>query len=330
HSLAQVWQMFTDRTGDPEAVQWAGQPYLWWEYGNYTGAYFWIVLIGLSFFIRRGDIPIVIVCCILLLLVLGDFAQWSPYNIMRALVIPILRHLRVPSRWSMPLLFTTAILGSIWLQRALKYTRRRPTTGRRAIVVSMCLFLAYGFYDLQIHNTRYFKLMFQAQAPHTTLKGDPIRTIDPQKVFGTVYSSFPAVRHNLSVHTAPEMLALRPVGWIAQDAPHNDEFRLSDDGIIRLLNWSPNEVRLHVRIQTPARLIYNQRYQTGWHADGYIVEDYSELISIKLPAGEHTIRLRYTDGLYITLLLLCGGLHVLCLFVWLYATKRVRKSNNTL
>ncbi|MCB1310278.1 MAG: hypothetical protein KDK30_18975, partial [Leptospiraceae bacterium] len=111
HSLAQVWQMFTDRTGDPEAVQWAGQPYLWWEYGNYTGAYFWIVLIGLSFFIRRGDIPIVIVCCILLLLVLGDFAQWSPYNIMRALEIPILRHLRVPSRWSMPLLFTTAILG---------------------------------------------------------------------------------------------------------------------------------------------------------------------------------------------------------------------------
>jgi hypothetical protein len=64
-------------------------------------------------------------------------------------------------------------------------------------------------------------------------------------------------------------------------------------GTVERLEWSPNHIRLQVKLLRAARLHVNQNWHAGWRASvGAVVSD-NGVLAVDLPAGEHDVELRF-------------------------------------
>lgn len=83
-------------------------------------------------------------------------------------------------------------------------------------------------------------------------------------------------------------------------------------GKVQRLSWSPNAIRLKVIAQQPVRIAINQNYHPGWRAEGGEVESWDGLLSVRVPAGESQVVVRFRPrsgigGLGLTLLSVLTG-----------------------
>jgi hypothetical protein len=84
------------------------------------------------------------------------------------------------------------------------------------------------------------------------------------------------------------------------------------NGQVQRLAWSPNEISLRVSAERPVRVAINQNYHPGWRAEGGQVESWDGLLSVRVPAGESRVVVRFSPrsgigGLCVTLLSLIAG-----------------------
>jgi hypothetical protein len=84
------------------------------------------------------------------------------------------------------------------------------------------------------------------------------------------------------------------------------------NGKVQRLSWSPNAIALRVRAGRPVRVAINQNYHPGWRAEGGQVESWDGLLTVRVPAGESRVVLRFVPrsgigGLCVTLLSLLAG-----------------------
>ncbi len=71
--------------------------------------------------------------------------------------------------------------------------------------------------------------------------------------------------------------------------------------------WSPNSISLHVVAKADATILVNQNWHPGWSADVGEARAENGLLAVRVPAGEHDVRLRFRDR-YLTLGLVVSSL----------------------
>jgi hypothetical protein len=106
----------------------------------------------------------------------------------------------------------------------------------------------------------------------------------------------------------------------------HEEYVLPDErgdapGTVERLAWSPNEITLRVHAKRPLRVAINQNYHPGWRAEGGQVESWDSLLSVRVPAGDARVVVRFRPrsgigGFWISLLSLCAGA------VWAFGKER--------
>ena len=77
------------------------------------------------------------------------------------------------------------------------------------------------------------------------------------------------------------------------DLPNEEYLADEDAGTAKRVSWSPNLIVVHVSLTKPARLLVNQNWHPGWHADSGNVISNEGLLAVDLPAGERDVRIRY-------------------------------------
>jgi len=73
-------------------------------------------------------------------------------------------------------------------------------------------------------------------------------------------------------------------------------------GSVEWLARSPNELRLSVRTERPALLVVADNWFPAWHAtvdgeDAPVLRAYHSLRAVPVPAGEHTVEMRYSSSI---------------------------------
>jgi hypothetical protein len=116
---------------------------------------------------------------------------------------------------------------------------------------------------------------------------------------------------------APKGVDGRPLGMGARgrDASgyRGETFTESGVGRASIVSFSPNEVVVQVDgAQTGDRLVLNQNFDPGWHANGAATEPYRDAIATKLTAPSGTVTFRFwprglTPGLIVFVITLAGA-----------------------
>lgn len=292
-SFAEVWQMLTSREYD---YAFPGHEYVWAEYGTFIGVI--AVALGLVGLWRcaRGDRDrrlLVIGTVLFGLLMMGRGSAVHPWPLLHAL--PVYGSLRVPSRFAVLMTFYFGMAAGVGLQWALGWLRARRWPAdlfalRRAapalIVLAVALHIAWGNGEVIAR-----------------WEGPPLPSIDPSSRYVVTpfseyggYASFPArgvsTRGCYTGMTYPAAVGLR-VGDVAQ-AWFVGEGR--EDASVRWRARTANTMALDVAVPEAApTLEINQTWALGWRSDvGEVVRARNGLLHVtNLPAGEHTVRLRY-------------------------------------
>ena len=64
-------------------------------------------------------------------------------------------------------------------------------------------------------------------------------------------------------------------------------------GSVKREHWSPNRIELAVDLTRATRLLVNQNYHVGWHADVAPALSHDGLLAVDLPPGKHRVTLRF-------------------------------------
>jgi hypothetical protein len=239
---------------------------------------------------------------------LGHITEDAPFALLRKL--PVYDTMRYPERFLVELTIVLSLLFARALSTWLALARRRfgARSGRWAwslATVSIALGLA--------------SQMYNARAVSTDVKLEPTPSWHA--------SSFRQSRGNrwMMSHFAAEGMGslacgeAYPVpmsrhlrGDLAQEEYIIPESDGHTAGKVERLAWSPNAITLRVSAERPLRVAINQNYHPGWRAEGAEVESWDGLLSLRVPAGESRVEVRFRPrsgiaGLGLTLLSLLTG-----------------------
>lgn len=76
-------------------------------------------------------------------------------------------------------------------------------------------------------------------------------------------------------------------------------YALADEGTVQLLKWSRRDLQFRTNAKVGTTLEIQQIYMRGWKAwmdDKEVPLSKTEILQVKLPAGEHTVELRFDDA----------------------------------
>jgi len=248
-----------------------GQTYEWFEYGNYVGLPLVAALAASVIWIavsrqlprRRLGIALSVTTVAMLAISAGEFSSFAPASLFQHL--PILSSFRAPSRYTMVFALCAATTVA-WTAHAIGITRVRPWA--RIAIGVLCL-LATS--DLIIRNRAMLSGAF-VQDPvdkRFNLLGGPatlaVNTTSSPSEWGS--PMFRALMNGQSFYrcyevmqTAPKADTVHPLVW-------------SDDGRQIETAFSPNQVDFAVTAAPAAsRVRLNENFARGWHSDAGSVE----------------------------------------------------------
>jgi hypothetical protein len=255
---------------------------------------------------------------------MGHFADWAPSMILRKL--PLLSGMREPDRFMTIFHFFTvlaAVRGLTGVEDALSrgaervWSRFRGAKAKPIERVLLPLSLSALAAAIVIHYGRPELETIVAMVeikPHTLFTFESPRAVvqdfkqtrgnrrDAQ-VFpiagrGTLYClvgiaipESPNLRSDLPAEEFPEDPAVATVERVA---------------------WTPHSITMKVEAKADTLVIVNQNFNRHWKASVGTVVDKGGLLAVAVPAGSHTLVVRYRDWLSIWALLLSLGTFVLC------------------
>jgi uncharacterized membrane protein YfhO len=290
----------------------------WWALGSYLG----IVVVSLYFFsftLFKKNKALIISSLFLLLISLGNFAVFSPWNIMHEL--PVFSGFQVPTRALIVFCFSVALLAGHSLAHLEKADHRRSRlliTG--AVLIILC--------DLASVS---FPILANAQKPLTTpfwkdmraeqnLKPPELYQTAPGNSSGLLQSvasvhqpftqtSIPFSRRNVhggwsnqylpllqnqGVVDAYETIPFQRNTHANTDDSYKGEYYLSGGGVVSLKKWSPNRLVFHFKGKDKDRLIVNQNFAQGWHSSQGPPINHKGLLAVYLPSGDYEIEVYYS------------------------------------
>jgi hypothetical protein len=289
-------------------LRFPGQLYGWHEYGNYLGpiapllivaSFFWILTDRPAHRANAIGVALAATSFVLFVMMLGEFASYSPYMLLRRL--PLMSQFRLPSRYTLVVtLFGVAmvawVLGSMPIER--EFDRRLRRFAGVFLVAGTCA-VAYAN---RVHFAGSFPLRPLSATFHFLARpGAP--KIDAQT--DAFFGDSPMLRAMMERNDAvlrcnePLQLADRPIVFAEATA------RVSE------IQFSPNRISFVVSSREGDRVFMNQRYTSGWRSRvGTLeVDPASKLAFVRVPPGTVTrVELTFTPrGLLSGLVLLAIG-----------------------
>lgn len=318
-TVAEVFSTWTTREHD---WQFPSHPFVWDEYGDYLGVVpVALMLLGALVAVwrrdelsraRRIDLALLIG---IVWLALGNIPGFSLYGLMHEL--PIYRSLRVPSRY----LFAGNLAFAMVCTWALVAARDalRSVRARRAVMALFVLVECGGAAYCAREMTHYNHSHVQRGVDEPMVRARA--SADFHQDSSTDYAKIPT--HAMRGVGTSQCYV--PMEWEPSPSLWNgpaSQVRVipPEAGTAEQTRWTPNEVAVRVQVRGPARLVVNQNYEVGWRASTGTTEPFERLLSVNLPAGEHTVVFRHRPpGVVIGFALTVLGA-LLSLFAWMRLT----------
>jgi hypothetical protein len=306
----------------------------WWAFGSYLG----VVVIALylfSFRLFKKNKALIISSLFLLLLSMGNFSVFSPWQILHNL--PFFSGFKLPTRVLIVFCFTVALLAG----RSLAHLGA-ANSGRSKLLVGLVVFIILC--DLSSVS---FPTLGEAQRPITTAYWANLRT-EQNLVAPTLYqipagsssglwSSVPSFRQsfkqisipfsNRNIHgawsdqylpllqnrgvvDAYETITFERYALANSDKEYKGEYYFKGSGIITLRQWSPNRFEFHVTANKKDQLVINQNFAKGWNTSHGTLTSYGGLLAVDLPSGSYGLEIYYLPqpflvGVYLLIMTLC-------------------------
>lgn len=287
-----IQQMFLWREG-----HWSNhlpaQQYVWGEYIAYVGFLaLLLALVGLALSVRDRR-WLVVLAFFTMLLMLGHFARWAPWELLHRHAFPY-KSMRVPSRYRLILQMFIALGVGVAVDRlpslAQRWVpvRRELASGVRALVVGIAFFAAGDAAGLGMDIIEWMH------------QGPPERAVErsPRFFYGGdgLADWLDQPRQNRS------WLGCRSFEWPANadapvwvgDVPQAKPRPGSDDVLaVTDVSRTQNTFVFTVDAKQPGRVWVNSAHAPGWRTDVGSVVDERTLLAVDVPAGKYRVRLHY-------------------------------------
>ncbi len=198
--------------------------------------------------------------------------------------LPLFGALWNPSRALVPLGMLVAVVAALGLDQvaagiASRVPERWRAQARAAVVALICLAVAVpSFLE---SRTYLYRHMSALQAPRAPAAAEPFRQAEVCRVndaYCPLLKRGSARGPILPFHTPAEALRVESdPNYLAE------EYWLGDSGAVELVEWTPNKLTYRVTGDGAGRVVVNQNFKTGWHAEGAITgdaESYQGLLSV--------------------------------------------------
>jgi hypothetical protein len=263
--LGEVFSFWTTRD---HARRMVTHRYVWPEYDTYVGVLpVALMLLGalVALFVRdprrrerRIDLA---VFATLIWCALGRVRPLSLAALLHAL--PAFRSLRVPSRFLGP-----AMVGFGLLATAALTAGRRLAEGRGPRVAlaarALALVLALGVVlDICLTNQRVMQQGLEPILPRGPASADFFQNTAAD--YGRL-ATYPVAGYG--TRGCYVALEWKPAPGIADGRVPQARLEPPTAGTISQTRWSPNRLAFDVQLDTPATVVINQNYESGWHVDG--------------------------------------------------------------
>jgi hypothetical protein len=304
-ALSELLQMLTRNDIRTPGTRFGGHPWVWSEYGSYIGP----LALGLGSIgalralALRLHGRVLIGALVFVALTLGHAGLLSPWTLLHQL--PVYDSLRVPTRFVVLfLLFFSLLVGSaldaIRAHVPHRFGRYGAANGplswlRIALPWGCLLWIAVSLVE---HHRFVLDGMWQDKAvqaskraprfflaalpkPHEPWMQHPAPSQFPSANVGTGYCYT-----GMAYRPAPGLWA----GPVAQA-------RVSDGAVESWGNTSQSFWAV-VALPVPGRVIFNQTYSPGWHADTGELTLSRGRVAVDLPPGRHRVEIVYRPVLY--------------------------------
>ncbi|HTJ81962.1 MAG TPA: hypothetical protein VL400_09555, partial [Polyangiaceae bacterium] len=288
--------------------------------GNYLVGIFAVVAF-VAGLVRRRTMAITTAAFLALWLSSGYGAKLSLFALLKGL--PVYSTLRYPERFLVLFALAASAICALGITRLQSLARVRGDTPRL-----MRIRLAGGFVLTVAVTLLLANIGPLVSNQHAALKGRPMdappRTIDQDfhQARGTRWALAyygPMSRGVLSCYDAypvPQSPLLRG------DLPNEEYLAEADAGAVKRTFWSPNRIELDVNVSRDTRVLINQNWHPGWHANIGNVVSSTGLLAVDVPQGHHQLVVRFRPRAAI------GGAMVslVSLAVLLWSVRRIRRA----
>lgn len=285
-----------------------GHEYVWPEYVAYTGPIVLVFVFAGILLGARHAKWLSVLGVVLFLLMLGHFAPWAPWSLLKGHVPPFVS-MRVPSRFRLLLVVAIAGFVAIAVDRVPRFVASfgtgRFAEAARAVTIAVALFAAgdVASHSLDIIASTWDGPKPTPQAPSARFHlGGPgiAQFIDqPRQNRG---------RLECWEEWAPHAGAPLWVGDLPQAKA------TSPSATVRSVSRTQNSFAIDVDAPEPTTLLLNTSFARGWRASVGLAREQAHQLVVDIPAGHHEIRVWYWPvGLTLGFVLTAVGL-VLSIF----------------
>lgn len=244
---------------------------------------------------------------------MGDFDPLSPYHLLKQL--PLFKQLRSPER-HVALVFLFVALGSARMLTMIEDAIPRllaSLLGARSIsalprVLRMSL-VAVGTLAVALAlGPRYKQTITAAAGQFTQLAF----TFEPARTYAQEFRQHRGNRRDAHLFPAINMGSLYcitgipvPQSTLLRGDLPQEEYPLDPAlATVRRVRWTPNEITLDVQASRATRVLINQNYERHWRSNVGNVVSHQGLLAVDVPAGRHTLVVKFVDrALQLSLLL---------------------------
>jgi hypothetical protein len=281
-------------------------------------------------------------CCIVFLwLSFGVRIPVSPWNLLHRL--PVFDIMRVPERFRILFLLCLALLAGSGLDAAGDGIRRLTGRASAAAAVEAALAAAAGL-DLMLVVSPLFKETFTIRplavapaagrafvqtASHYAIRADGWAREGDDTLRCAWSSHYPALLANQGIVFGAEEIPV-PEDAIPVESPRyrGEVFVLGSTGSARYVKWSPNSLRMAVRVNGQGHLVINQNYYPGWRVrgGGRRVERVGGLLAVRVGPADREVEIYYRPWSFVAGAWV-SGLTLAGLAAWGWLKKRKGRGN---
>lgn len=241
-------------------------------------------------------------------LAMGDFAEWSPHQIIHK--FPVFAQLRSPHRFVVIVALFACVAAGIAVGRLEDLF---PAIGRvlRGLVslpggARLGLFGRLAFGAVGAVLTAKIAL-FAWESFVTDAKLESVWVMDSPRSYDAPFRQSRGNRWNEEVFAPASLGSLQcfeetafPQSPALTGDAKQEEYP-ADPGVatVERLAWTPNSITLHVVASAEATILVNQNWHPAWTADVGQVRAENGLLAVRVPAGDHKVRIRFRDRLVI-------------------------------
>lgn len=304
-SVATLRAMYLDRT---HAWHPAGQTYVWPEYSAYLG----VLGVGLAVLgllqVRKRELWVVAVALVTFSIMLGHFAKWAPWSILKAHVFPF-ASMRVPTRFRLIESAFLALFVGLAIDRippVVARLTRRPRVRRQLRVALLCVgLIAIG----DVFGTASSVVASKFDGP----KESPVVAADRLYVDNESAYFLDQPRQNRG------RLACWDEWYFTSGAPlwlgdQPQARSVTPEARVSAVRRTQNSFVLDAVVERDeAEILLNGSWDRGWRTTHGRVFSRNKQLVLALPAGQHHVRVYYwpvglTAGLLVTGLSVAFGL----------------------